>query len=146
MHPSLVSTHSAVARIVTSRADAQVLRLALIYALLDGSDGIELPHLKAAVALWDYCRASAESQFASGTESLLAKRLLDALRHRPFSKTELHALLHNHTPARRLDAELQELIAQGLVVVDMSKTGGRSRTTYLIAEKIEGSLSATSAS
>jgi hypothetical protein len=131
IHPSLVSTHSAVAaRIVTSRADAQVLRLALIYALLDGTDGIELPHLKAAIALWGYCRASAESLFASGTESLLAKRLLDVLRHRPHSKTELHAVLHNHTPARRLDAELAELIARGLVGVDMSKTAGRSRTTF----------------
>jgi hypothetical protein len=143
IYSSLISTHSAVARIVTSRADAHVLRLALIYALLDGADGIELPHLKAAIAIWDYCRTSAESLFACGTESLLATRLLDVLRHRPRSKTELHAVLHNHTPAHRLDTELEELIARGLVATDKSKTGGRSRTTFRIAETIKDSPLAT---
>jgi hypothetical protein len=39
---------------VTSRAEAQVLRLAVIYALLDSSDMIKTPHLKAALAIWNY--------------------------------------------------------------------------------------------
>lgn len=44
---------------VTSRAEAQVTRLSLIYALLDGRTTVELPHLRAALALWDYCYGSA---------------------------------------------------------------------------------------
>ena len=137
IYPSLISTHNDVARCVTSRGDANVLRLALNYALLDGADGIDMSHLKAAIAVWEYCRTSAESLFASGTESVLTRRLLNVLARRPHSKTELHAVLHNHTPARRLDAELAELIAQGLVAVEVGKTAGRSRMTYRTTEPIK---------
>ena len=39
----------------TSRAEAQVIRLALLYALLARSDEIQPEHLKAALAFWRYC-------------------------------------------------------------------------------------------
>ena len=41
-----------------ARAEAHLLRLALIYALVDGSATIGLSHLDAALALWDYAAAS----------------------------------------------------------------------------------------
>jgi Protein of unknown function (DUF3987) len=44
---------------VTARAEAQTVRLALIYALLDGKDQIDAQHLRAAIAVWEYCEASA---------------------------------------------------------------------------------------
>ena len=43
---------------VTSRSEAQVLRSALIYCLLDGKECIEALHLQAAEALWSYCSES----------------------------------------------------------------------------------------
>jgi hypothetical protein len=39
----------------TSRAAAQVLRLSMINALLDGEKFVRPPHLLAALAVWDYC-------------------------------------------------------------------------------------------
>lgn len=45
---------------VTARGPVQVQRLALVYALADGAERIEVEHLEAAVAFWSYCRASAE--------------------------------------------------------------------------------------
>src|SRR5262249_39069049 len=39
---------------ITARAEAQVCRLALLYALLDRSEAIGRPHLDAALALWKY--------------------------------------------------------------------------------------------
>jgi hypothetical protein len=50
---------------VTSRAEAQVTRLAMIYAMLDCSPWIKPIHLRAALALWKYCEASAEAIFGS---------------------------------------------------------------------------------
>jgi hypothetical protein len=44
---------------VTSRAEAQTLRLALAYALLDGAVYVEPEHLRAALAVWRYCDQSA---------------------------------------------------------------------------------------
>jgi hypothetical protein len=48
---------------VTSRCEAQVLRSALIYCLLDGRECIEALHLQAAEALWNYCSESARWAF-----------------------------------------------------------------------------------
>jgi hypothetical protein len=44
---------------MTARAEAQVARLALIYALLDCSRFITQEHLNAALAVWDYAQDSA---------------------------------------------------------------------------------------
>ncbi|MEJ7765298.1 MAG: hypothetical protein WKF86_07370, partial [Acidimicrobiales bacterium] len=42
---------------LTARAEAQQLRLSVIYALLDGSRTIEVPHIEAAQAVWRYSEA-----------------------------------------------------------------------------------------
>jgi hypothetical protein len=44
---------------ILGRAEAQTVRLALLYALLDGSDQIGVAHLNAALSVWSYCEASA---------------------------------------------------------------------------------------
>ena len=43
---------------VTARGATQVLRVALIYALLDGVEQMDVVHLKAALAVWNYCGRS----------------------------------------------------------------------------------------
>lgn len=53
---------------ITARCEVQVLRIALIYAILDGMDAIDVRHLKSALAVWDYCNASAKYVF--GKDSL----------------------------------------------------------------------------
>jgi hypothetical protein len=45
---------------LTARAEAQVLRLSLIYALTDGKNEIARGHLEAAWEVWRYCRWSAQ--------------------------------------------------------------------------------------
>src|SRR5438309_1857285 len=48
---------------MTSRAEAQVMRLAMIYALLDCSEAIRVEHLEAALAVWQYAEASVNHVF-----------------------------------------------------------------------------------
>jgi hypothetical protein len=50
---------------VTARAEAQVIRLALLYALLDQSPFVGVPHLEAAIEVWRYADASARSIFGT---------------------------------------------------------------------------------
>ena len=50
---------------VTARPEAQALRLSVVYAALDGSSTIKVPHLEAALAVWNYCEASAYTSSAS---------------------------------------------------------------------------------
>lgn len=42
---------------VTARAEAQTMRFALLYAVLDRSRTIDRAHIEAALALWDYASA-----------------------------------------------------------------------------------------
>jgi hypothetical protein len=63
----------------TSRAEAQVRRLALIYAVLDRSRHVRLHHLRAALAVWIYGRASARYLFGHRTGNADAERILTAL-------------------------------------------------------------------
>jgi hypothetical protein len=64
---------------ITSRAEAQILRLSMIYALMDRSATIREEHLKAALALWYRSEESVECIFAGytgdGSVDALAKVL-----------------------------------------------------------------------
>jgi hypothetical protein len=64
---------------IVARAAPQVLRLSGIYAVLDCSKFIQVPHLKAALACWRYSENSARWVFETGTGSRLADRILAAL-------------------------------------------------------------------
>jgi DNA replicative helicase MCM subunit Mcm2 (Cdc46/Mcm family) len=65
---------------ITARAEAQVLRLSVIYALLDLSTKVRPQHLRAALALWKYSERSATWIFGTATGDPNADRILSALR------------------------------------------------------------------
>ena len=65
-----------------ARAEAQTMRLACIYALLDCSPLVHREHLLAALALWDYCEASARGIFGDSLGDPVADEILRALRPR----------------------------------------------------------------
>src|ERR1700691_4776287 len=71
---------------ITSGAETQVLRLALIFAWLDCKRQIWSAHLQAALALWDYSLRSVEHIFAShGVISPEQQRVLDEVANGPTS-------------------------------------------------------------
>jgi hypothetical protein len=65
---------------MTGRAEAQVMRLACLYALGDAAPDISVDHLDAALALWRYCFDSARFVFGDSLGNLVADDLLPALR------------------------------------------------------------------
>jgi len=64
---------------VLARAEAQVTRLSLIYALLEGCTHVHTRHLEAALAVWDYCEASVRYIFDIATADPNADRILKDL-------------------------------------------------------------------
>ena len=58
-YPTLSGDRPGLLGAILGRAEAQVIRLALIYALLDDEMQIDLPHLGAALAVWAFCEDSA---------------------------------------------------------------------------------------
>ncbi len=65
VYGKLTAEREGLAAAVCGRAEAQTMRLAMLYALLDGSDEIRVEHLKAGLAVWRYCEESALCIFGS---------------------------------------------------------------------------------
>jgi len=64
-YPALSQARPGLYGAATSRAEAQVLRLSAIYAALDCSSIVALPHLQAGLAVWEYCAAGAPLLFGT---------------------------------------------------------------------------------
>src|SRR5437899_12601745 len=82
VYPSLSEGKPGMVGAVTRRGEAQVIRLSCLYALLDRSPIVAVEHLRAALALWNYCEASAEFVFSTTTGDETADILLARLRMR----------------------------------------------------------------
>lgn len=114
----------------TNRGDAQIIRLSMLYALLDCSNIIRSEHLRAALAVWRYCGHSAEFIFGNRTGDDVADKILGALECAPkgLSKTEISAgVFGRNKGAAAITSALHRLESGGharMVVED--DTGGRS--------------------
>ena len=112
---------------VTSRGEAQTMRLALLYALLDGAECIRREHLTAALALWEYVQASARYVFGDSLGDPVADDILRALRNAPdgMSRTDLQNLLGRHQASNRIGQALALLLKHGRARVVQEQTAGR---------------------
>jgi hypothetical protein len=127
VYPDLSSGKAGLIGAVISRAEAQVMRLSCLYAVLDKSNTITTDHLLAAIALWDYCEASARYIWGDATGDPVADRILGALRSTDggLSRTEISDLLLRHTSSSRIDLVLSSLESLNLIKRAREVTGGR---------------------
>ena len=121
---------------ITSRATAHVLRLSLIYALLEAADQIETPHLEAALAVWQYTCDSAAFVFREALGDPVAETLLRALREVPdgLTLTDLHGALGRNHSGERINAALRTLEGAGLATHHKIETGGRPSEVWRAAQ------------
>jgi Protein of unknown function (DUF3987) len=122
---------------VTARAEAQVIRLALIYALLDGQDAIDVCHLKASAAVWEYAESSAAHTFGTVLGDPIADTILSKLRERSdgLSRNELMDLFKRHQTSDRIAAALTLLANRGLAKSMHHETGGRAAEIWTYTGK-----------
>jgi hypothetical protein len=107
---------------VTSRAEAQVVRLALVYALLDQSEHIRTEHLTAALALWRYAEDSA--WFIFGGLSAEQHKILAFLADGPRTKTDIiQRCFHRNRKADAINADLDVLLKAGRIRVAKDPQG-----------------------
>lgn len=128
VYPRLTTPPPGLTGALVSRAAAQTLRLSALYAALDGSPWIRVPHLLAALAIWDYCEASVRWLFGEQSGDYVADTLLACLRQSPagLDRTEISHMLGRHVPAVRLSPALESLRQSGLARSQMrTDTGGR---------------------
>jgi hypothetical protein len=122
---------------LTSRATAQVLRLSLVYALLDAKRAtpsiITKQHLQAALALWNYCDQSVRYIFGDATGDQTADKILLNLRQRRddgMTRTEVNGLFNRNVKAPELDRAIALLERLGRITTRTADTRGRRETRF----------------
>ncbi len=114
----------------TCRAAPQTLRIAMIYALLDKSAVIRIPHLAAGLEVWRYCEDSARCVLGDSLGNPTADSLLRALRNAPNGITKtgiIEKVFHRNKKAEEIDRALQLLSGLGLA---SPRTDGSTETWF----------------
>src|SRR5262249_9124249 len=98
------------------RAEAHVMRLAMLYALMERSATIRAPHLLSALALWEYCERSVSHVFGDELGDPVADDLLRLLRGCPngLTRNEITDYFKRNVASTRIGRALGLLLQHGL--------------------------------
>jgi hypothetical protein len=121
VYPELSEGKPGMLGAVTSRAEPQVLRIAMIYALLDRAARICAPHLLAALEVWRYMEDSARYIFGDALGDPTADEILRELRRqRPggMTRTEIREHFQRNKKSAEVGRALGVLMEYGLVRVE----------------------------
>jgi uncharacterized membrane protein len=136
LYPKLSEGGSGLSGAVLSRAEAQVMRLAGLYAILDKTTKVEASHLEAAVAVWEYCETSVYGVFGRRTGDTIADTILEELQKSgQLTKSQISALFNRNFQSSRINTAVEILVREGKakVVKDSSKPGRPLERLELVA-------------
>ena len=118
---------------LTARAEAHVLRMSVLYAILDRAEAIQPPHLAAALAVWGYAETSTTLIFAGLSGHPIADIILRALRTKgEMTRTDIRDLFQRNQSDERIRAALLRLDAEGRIERGQRETGGRPAEVWRI--------------
>ncbi len=132
IYPSLSRDVPGLLGMVTSRAEAQVRRLACIYALLDSMDTVDAIHLQAALAVWQFCEDSSRFIFGDKTGNAVADTILDHLQESSagLSRTEISNIFERNKSKAEIQKALSILRVGGLAHSRKTGTNGKVRERW----------------
>jgi hypothetical protein len=128
-YPKLTADVAGLFGSLVARAEAHVVRLALVYALADQAQAIEREHLEAALEVWRYSQDSARLIFGALVGDRLADSLLVFLREARsvgMTSSELYRAVDKAYSGARIQAALELLLKQGWVSRGVRITPGRT--------------------
>jgi hypothetical protein len=128
VYPKLSEGKPGLLGAATGRAEAQVMRLAIVYALLDQSTVVREEHLLAALAVWQYSEASARYIFGSALGNPTADELHAEIRRRGsrgMSRTEMREHFGRHKRSGEIMSALLSLRDLDLIQAQKIATAGR---------------------
>jgi hypothetical protein len=137
VYPILSSDRPGLLGALSARSEAQVMRMACLYALFDLSAVVRKEHLVAALALWEYVEFSIRHIFGDDLGDPISDTISLALRSNPagLSRTEISKLFNNHTHPGQISRALKMLQELGRASVIQEKTPGRTKEIWRITEK-----------
>lgn len=118
---------------LTSRAEVLALRIAMIFAAMDRSERIELDHMKAGFAAWEYADTSARHFFGHGTGNSVADRILEELKVKPsgLNQTQIAGLFSRNLTKTQIGGALTALEEAGEIASSKDQSSkGRPATIW----------------
>jgi hypothetical protein len=122
---------------LTARWHASSARLSVVYALLDGSPVVDVQHVRASLAAWDYVEASTRHVFGSEDADHDLGRLVEFVDQSDLgvSRKQISIeLFQRHKTKKELDALCDKLLGLGRyrLIKGVSETGrGRAPMFYV---------------
>ena len=116
------------------RGEAQVRRIAALYALLDGKEAVDSDHLLAALALWKCSVASVKHIFGEKVGDRISDTILQALKSGPCSDSDISGLFGRNISADRLSHTKESLKSQGKIVCHAEPTAKRPKNIWSLYE------------
>jgi len=123
---AMAESHPGIVGSLLARSEAHVLRLSMLYALIDGTVVIDTEHLKAGLALWDYAARSVAAIFGDSSGDAVAEQIHAALvAGGGMTRTDLRDLFARNRSAAELEDALRVLQRTGRAEPVRVVTGGR---------------------
>lgn len=113
---------------VVARGPAHVMRLAMLYSLLDQTDVIRHRHLAAALEVWRYCSETAAFLFGDSLGDPLADQILAELRAASGGLTRtaiFRDVFQKHKTAAAISVALSRLAKLGKIRSEVTEGAGR---------------------
>ncbi len=123
----LTADRPGLAGALCARAEAQVVRLAVIYALLDRASAIDTAHVRAAAAVWEYCKGSIEYLYGGRTGDPAADAILAHINRAGgcVTRWQLRNALGRNYASEEITRALAILERLGRITKEVLQTGGR---------------------
>lgn len=127
IYPTLSAGRPGLLGAVCGRAEAHVVRLALLYAVLERRDAIDADHLRAALALWDYAARSAAFVFGDSLGDPVADEINRAVSESPagLTRSQIRDLFARNRPRAQIERALSLLVDVGAIHRHVVDSPGR---------------------
>jgi hypothetical protein len=135
LYPALSEAQPGLLGALLARAEAHTVRLSILFALLDCSAEITVPHLTAATAFWEYAEASARYVFGDMLGDPVADEILLALRRAGtagMTRTRIRDLFSRNQNGAGIARALAMLEQQKKAKRTTLQTGGHPAETWVI--------------
>jgi hypothetical protein len=132
VYPSLSEGKPGLTGALLARAEAHVMRLSCIYAVLGMASKIGINHLKAALALWEYSERSTKYIFEDSTGDAVADEILRLLRAAGadgLTRTEINDCFRRNVTSSRIGQALGVLLENKLARFERVQTKEAGRPT-----------------
>ena len=138
VYPELTRDRCGLIGAICGRAEAQVLRLSLVFALLCQAREIDAAHIEYALAAWDYSDKSAEWIFNVAVEEPIQGKIMALLKNKKeVSLTEIRDAFGRNMPAEKIHGAIKKMESLGAIRLTEKRGVGRPKQIITLNDKYD---------